>query len=408
MPDRAVSDDLLQEIALAAWLHRDTLRRTDAFKPWILRIAANKICDFYRVRARDLYVPFDSINEWLLADSRFTVTVEDRVQETLDTLGSIDRQILTLVHIQNVPQEECARRLGIPLGTVKSRLHTARYRFKNAYSHLQKSFQYSHPKGEIKMSKLPLVLPDYKITPNGEPPFECKWEELLGWFIVPKLGEKLSWALYDLPERKKSDEYKMEVTGRASVHGIEGVLITAFQDDLGKGSSREFIARLTDTHVQYLAESYTDCCVKHFLTFLDGDAFLGNWGYGEDNCGKDIYPQHKGYIIRNGSAITCQTEKSVLDVIGRYDVMIGGKSYDTICIMNIENNDNHNKGVVTEQYLDRSGRTVLWRRFNHNDWHIDHYKQKWSDTLPNNERLTVNEELYVHWYDCITEHIMQH
>ena len=144
LPDKAISDDSLQEIALAAWLHRDTLRKTDAFKPWILRIAANKICDFYRMRTKELYMPLENINEWLLTDSRFPVTVEDRVQETLDTLGSIDRQILTLVYVQNVTQEECARHLNIPLGTVKSRLHTARHRFKNAYSHLQRSFQSSH------------------------------------------------------------------------------------------------------------------------------------------------------------------------------------------------------------------------------------------------------------------------
>ena len=146
-------------------------------------------------------MPIDNINEWLLTDFCFPVTVEDRVQETLDTLSSTDKQILTLVYIQKIPQEECARQLSIPLGTVKSRLHTARHRFKNAYSHLQQSFQPSHFKGEIKMSKLPLVMPDYKIIPNNEPPFECKWEELLGWFIVPKPGEKLSWALYEIPKR---------------------------------------------------------------------------------------------------------------------------------------------------------------------------------------------------------------
>ena len=39
------------------------------------------------------------------------------------------------------------------------------------------------------MKKLPDILPDYTIEPMTEPPFPVRWEELMGWFIVPRLGE---------------------------------------------------------------------------------------------------------------------------------------------------------------------------------------------------------------------------
>ena len=50
-----------------------------------------------------------------------------------------------------------------------------------------------------------------------------------------------------------------------------------------------------------------------------------------------------------------------MDVVGSYLVEIDGKQFDTICIVDFEI---YNDGVATEQFVDRKGHTVLWRRFN--------------------------------------------
>lgn len=65
----------------------------------------------------------------------------------------------------------------------------------------------------------------------------------------------------------------------------------------------------------------------------------------------------------------------LLDIVGCYTVTIGGKSYDTVCVMDIETYD---CGVVSEQFLDKNGKTILWRRFNRDNWAIDRYKKLWS------------------------------
>ena len=52
------------------------------------------------------------------------------------------------------------------------------------------------------------------------------WEELAGWFLVPKPGEELCYGMYDIPSREYRHIYEMKVTGKASVHGIEGVELT--------------------------------------------------------------------------------------------------------------------------------------------------------------------------------------
>ena len=89
--------------------------------------------------------------------------------------------------------------------------------------------------------------------------------------------------------------------------------------------------------------------------------------------------------------------------MGRYNVIINGKTYDTVCVMDL---NCFNDPVVSEQYIDKNGRTVLWRRFNRNNWAFNRYGKTWSEMLPDNEQLIVNGEIYIHWYDCITDYIL--
>lgn len=261
------------------------------------------------------------------------------------------------------------------------------------------------------MTKLPEILPEYSIKRVDKEPFEATWEELMGWMIVPRLGEKLSWGLYDIPSRHRTEYTDIEVVGRAEVHGIEGVEIVAVQHDAENyfrtGSideiERRFIAQLTDTHSRYLAESHMENGVRRCYTFLDGDAFMNNWGYGEDNCGNEIHVKRKGFLQRDGDKIVSEARRgATMDVVGRYEVTINGKTYDTICVMDVECFDD---AVVSEDYIDCNGRTILWRRFNRNDWAFHRYQKPWTEMLPQNERLTINGETFVHWYDCVSDYI---
>ena len=130
---------------------------------------------------------------------------------------------------------------------------------------------------------------------------------------------------------------------------------------------------------------------------------MKNWGFGEDNCGNELILKPKNFVIRNGRDISVLTDKEVSDVVGRYNVDINGKTYDTICVMEL---GHFNNAIAIEQYIDKNGRTVLWRRFNRNDWAFKRYQKKWSDMLPENEQLIINGEIYVHWYDCITDYVL--
>lgn len=399
--DKTDADDVLQEIYLTAYQKFSQLKNKESFKAWLISIAKNKCNDYFRKKAALLEIPIEDLNGTELSVGRGGVSVVSAVRETLDLLGEKDKQILYLYFWKEIPQADISKRLNIPVGTVKSRLHTAKQNFKENYPFINGT-----TKGEWDMKKLPEMIPAYKIELNEEAPFPVKWEELMGWFLVPKLGEKLTWGMYDIPSRKCSHVYDMKVTGKAKVHGIEGVELTAREASYSNKKEvidRTFVAQLTDTHCRYLATIRNDGNVRNYITFLDGDEFLPNWGFGEDNCGNETNLSPKGDIRRVGTEITTADKAFLLDIVGRYTVSINGKAYDTVCVMDVETYD---CGVVSEQFLDQNGRTILWRRFNRDDWAIEHYGKRWSEQLPDNERLTVNGTTYVHWYDCITDYIL--
>ena len=401
------AEDILQEVLLAAYRDEDALKNGEMLKPWLVGIAKNKCSDYFRRQAKRMEIPLESLDETALITGIHGVTTRTVVRETLDRLGDTDKQILYLSYFKELPQAEIARRLNIPVGTVKSRLFHAKQHFREQYPY--------QPKGEQKMNNnrrfMPEFMPDYQIKELEGEPFAVCWEEMMGWFIVPKLGEKLSWAMYDFPKRNRTEQCDMEVTGRAQVHGIEGVEIESTEYDPmdcnkidgADIAKRRFVAQLTDTHCRYLAESHVEDGVKKLYTFLDGDDFLQSWGFGEDNCGNETHIVPKGLIQKRGSVVTTAKQPFMLDVVGRYEVAINGKTYDTICVIDA---GAYVEGVVSEQYLDRNGRTILWRRFNSNDWMFDSYGKHWTELLPENERITVDGETYVHWYDCITDYIL--
>ncbi len=406
---RADAEDILQETWLAAFQSFPSLRQRTSFLPWILGIARRKCADWYRAQARNREVPMESLPE-----RPDTSAGESAVEETLERLPERDRMMLRLFYAENLSQRQIAARLRIPEGTVKSRMSAARSRFRAAYPY--------QPKGEIQMKNeqtltLPDLLPAYTIEWSNEPAFPVVCEELMGWFVIPRLGERLVWGMYDLPSRKLDIAYEMRVLGPASVHGLDGVAIRAsvlrqaaldsgdpmreaVNDSSGGQEEWIFIGQEKDGYTRFLSAEHLEQGVRKLTTFLDGEAFMDSWGFGEDNRGMPTHLEPKGTIQRSGSVITVGEAAAAapVDVVGRCDLTLNGKKHETICLMDL---GMYMEGMVSEQFISRDGRTVLWRRFNRDDWAVERYGGRWSELLPENERITVNGQVYVHWYDCL-------
>ncbi|MEM1209187.1 MAG: sigma-70 family RNA polymerase sigma factor [Planctomycetota bacterium] len=140
--NRAAAEDLFQEAFLQVHLSADTFDVSKRFKPWLFTIAANKARDYLRRagrrKAASLSAPMDksddaggSYVDLLQADLPLPDTIADeeetrqRVRAVVDDMPSHLREILLLAYFQQMAYKEVAEALGIPLGTVKSRLHAA-------------------------------------------------------------------------------------------------------------------------------------------------------------------------------------------------------------------------------------------------------------------------------------------
>lgn len=396
--NRYDAEDLCQEVYLAAYQNFETLKKRELFKSWILGIAHHKCNDYFRRKVNSQYISLDELAEEALSVSENDVWSESVVSETISRLGEKDKQVLKLYFFDNLTQEEIARCLHIPVGTVKSRLYYAKKNFKENYPYPPRV------KGEIVMKEMPEMIPNYQITKLNLEPFVLKHEELPGMMIIPKLGEKCVFALYDFPERKQSGVYKLKVIGNIVIHGVRGVEIESEYRENGTVEKRKIFAQLTDSYCRYLGGVYTDqngTC--HMETFLD-ESFEDSYGIGEDNCGFPTERRAQGLICEIEEGLQVDLQDDISDICGRFEVRIGGKIYDTVRILDFQPTES---GVMLcEYYVDKTGHTILKRRFNKDDWAVERYQKKWTEILPENERMIVNGETYVHWYDCITEYVM--
>ena len=139
-------EDAFQETFLQLFTSRDSFDASRPLHPWLFTIAANKAKDALRKRQRTAAIPigtiaesqemsFDDVLNTLTSDS---TTPYEKLQksETASRVGQIIadmpenlRVILNLAYFNKFSYKQMAQILSIPIGTVKSRLHTAVGRF---------------------------------------------------------------------------------------------------------------------------------------------------------------------------------------------------------------------------------------------------------------------------------------
>lgn len=121
----AEAEDIAQDAVLRAWRKRSTLRDRASLKPWLAAIVRNEA---YREYGRNRPAPSDWIDAQEGAEDDRVVATAERadLRAALERLNERDRQLVRLRYDEDLTQEGIARRLGIPDGTVKVRLHRVR------------------------------------------------------------------------------------------------------------------------------------------------------------------------------------------------------------------------------------------------------------------------------------------
>jgi RNA polymerase sigma-70 factor (ECF subfamily) len=125
--DRAEADDLTQEIFLSAWRKLASFRGEAAFSTWLFALARNACIDRSRRKGArpQQQLATAASEEVTAADDPDSATVA-AILALARTLSEPLRQALLLRDIQGLSYDEIATIQGVPVGTVRSRIASAR------------------------------------------------------------------------------------------------------------------------------------------------------------------------------------------------------------------------------------------------------------------------------------------
>src|SRR5919201_393281 len=132
--DRGRAEDAVQETFASIWRSARTYRpERGRGAPWLYAVARNAISDRGRARTELPAEPEDEAATEAGPDERAEQSwVSWRVHRALETLPDRERTLIELAYWSGLSQSEIARRLEIPLGTVKTRTRSALRRLADA------------------------------------------------------------------------------------------------------------------------------------------------------------------------------------------------------------------------------------------------------------------------------------
>ena len=140
--NREAAEDVFQATFLQVYLKSDQFDLSKRFKPWLYTVATNQAIDYQRRNRRNPSVSLD--NSYQEDDSAsgslqsllesgdptpdLTMDTDEQAQiirRAVDSLPESLRQTVNLVYFDELKYRDAAEIMGIPVGTVKSRLHAA-------------------------------------------------------------------------------------------------------------------------------------------------------------------------------------------------------------------------------------------------------------------------------------------
>ena len=133
----ADAQDLVQEVLLRVRRGLETYR-PGSLEGWLSRITTNAFLDEVRRRRRRPTVPLPDDPDRVIAGTEdveaalAATTLGDDIQAALRSLPEDFRVAVVLCDVVGLPYDEIADQLGVPIGTVRSRIHRGRAALRGA------------------------------------------------------------------------------------------------------------------------------------------------------------------------------------------------------------------------------------------------------------------------------------
>ena len=130
--DQDAAEDILQEVFLRLHTYVHRVDTSLPLSPWLYRITVN-LSYTYVTRRNKWRVPLEDFVDQLIGPAKYSpepvIERHDDIrimQKAIDTLPFSQRVVIVLYYLNDLSLQEIAEILGVPVGTVKSRLHYGR------------------------------------------------------------------------------------------------------------------------------------------------------------------------------------------------------------------------------------------------------------------------------------------
>ena len=140
--DAEAASDLLQEVYLRLHRFADRVDPERPLEPWLYRVTANLSCTY--VKRRKWMRPIEEIAEWFASDNKQSPAKQaeraenwQEMEQALASLPLSQRTVIVMYYINELSLQEISDVLGVPVGTIKSRLHYGRRSLKKLMTEKQ-------------------------------------------------------------------------------------------------------------------------------------------------------------------------------------------------------------------------------------------------------------------------------
>ncbi len=124
--DRHLAEEAVQETFVRAWRASDRFDEAlGSLRTWLFAICRNVVIDLSRARASRPAVASPGLDEEASTEHLDAALLSWQVEEALRRLSDDHRRVLIEVYYRGRPQANVAAELGVPTGTVKSRVYYA-------------------------------------------------------------------------------------------------------------------------------------------------------------------------------------------------------------------------------------------------------------------------------------------
>jgi RNA polymerase sigma-70 factor (ECF subfamily) len=134
---RELAEEATQQTFVKAWRAAGTFDSARELGPWLATIARRTAIDLHRREARRPTEPLDESALRAVPDSSEEVFEVWTVRDAIDELPPVEQEVVRLQHLESLTQAEIADRLGVPVGTIKSRSFRAHRRLAARLGHLR-------------------------------------------------------------------------------------------------------------------------------------------------------------------------------------------------------------------------------------------------------------------------------